>query len=223
MACYNLDLDQFLPLASETIGYDFSSLVPTCRLRHHRPMLMTTTSSLRRNSTWSSWQTNPSPGTHPRKAHRCNSRPCPPLRLCEKTEGAPATRALPLTPPRPARPARPLSCAGKSRTEQPNKPIANARKTSSAASRTRSNASSRPPSASKSTMQDCRAPYSASGPKTITYSRPRHPRLPPPTCPTRRRLHARRRQHGRLMQISPPLLGKSSMRSGECWLSNLGS
>jgi hypothetical protein len=27
MAYYNLDLDQFLPLASETIGYDFSSLV----------------------------------------------------------------------------------------------------------------------------------------------------------------------------------------------------
>jgi hypothetical protein len=27
MAYYNLDLDQFLPLASETIGYDLSSLV----------------------------------------------------------------------------------------------------------------------------------------------------------------------------------------------------
>jgi hypothetical protein len=27
MAYYNLDLDQFLPLASETIGCDFSSLV----------------------------------------------------------------------------------------------------------------------------------------------------------------------------------------------------
>src|SRR5204863_2282745 len=29
MAYYNLDLDQFLPLASETIGYDLSSLVST--------------------------------------------------------------------------------------------------------------------------------------------------------------------------------------------------
>lgn len=27
MAYYNLDLDQFLPLASETIGYNLSSLV----------------------------------------------------------------------------------------------------------------------------------------------------------------------------------------------------
>lgn len=31
MAFCNLDLDQFLPLASETIGYDFSSLVRTRR------------------------------------------------------------------------------------------------------------------------------------------------------------------------------------------------
>jgi hypothetical protein len=51
MAYYNLDLDQFLPLASETIGLDFSSLVSSHDIRQHRHMLMLPTNSLRQHST----------------------------------------------------------------------------------------------------------------------------------------------------------------------------
>ena len=39
MSYYNLDLDQFLPLASETIGYDFSSLVSSHDISQHRRLL----------------------------------------------------------------------------------------------------------------------------------------------------------------------------------------